>query len=30
MTHLALLNGVYLDPEEREPAILKDSDRLAI
>lgn len=31
LAHLVLLNGIYLDPQEREnPAVLKDGDTLAV
>ncbi|MGR9105331.1 MAG: MoaD/ThiS family protein [Gammaproteobacteria bacterium] len=29
-SHLVLLNGVYLSPEEREKAKLRDGDTLAV
>ncbi len=28
--HLVLLNGIYLDPQERESAVFKDGDTLAV
>ena len=30
MAHLWMLNGVYLNPEERTQAVMKDGDTLAI
>ena len=30
MAHLVLLNGVYLQPEEREHSVLKEGDTLAV
>ena len=30
MAHLWMLNGVYLNPDERTQAVMKDGDTLAI
>lgn len=30
LAHLVLRNGVYLDPEERDRAVIRDGDVLAI
>jgi molybdopterin converting factor small subunit len=30
LSHLVLVNGVYAHPDERDTAILKDGDTLAI
>ena len=30
MVHLVLLNGIYLQPEEREQSALKEGDTLAV
>jgi molybdopterin converting factor small subunit len=30
LSHLVLVNGVYAHPEERDAAILKDGDTLAV
>ncbi len=30
MAHLVLLNGVYLDKEERDSPLIKDKDALAV